>query len=324
MLRLWSTYGMEPMGAVHNSNQASNGGYVFGKDGMTVGIVFYYEVETKNSQRSYVCVHTPEIEKDREPTNFFRSGTVDGLMSIIKRDKAACFDVSLDHKHTAYLPAMNNIDHSVTIGSESFSIPSLDQQHALDLLDVFAEIKEGGSVKVSETLSTWEAATRLSAATAIANKRENQAIKDNFRKSCLVVCDIPYICDHRYEVIEMVDGEFSKSFRINEIKELAIEYPIVFGIHNMIRAKSPNAKEYGLMYDGNEVTYTPLYDVGFNLIRKAEHIDQFFRYTSEYRYHTRCVIVPTNLHTSRQKEEARDDESIAPSLVSPRSKSSFF
>jgi hypothetical protein len=324
MLRLWSTYGMEPMGAVHSSGSASNGGYVFGKDGMTVGIVFYYEVNTKHSDRSYVCVHTSQIEKDREPTNFFRSGTVDGLMSIIKRDKAACFDASRDHKHTAYASSMSDVEVSVTIGSESFSIPTVAQQHALDLLDVFANIKEGGPVKVSETLNTWEAATRLSAATAIANKRENQAIKDNFRKSCLVVCDIPYICDHRYEVIEMVDGEFNKSFRINEIKELAIEYPIVFGIHNMIRAKSPNAKEYGLMYDGINPGYSPDYNAGFNLIRKAASVDQFFRYTPEVRYHINCVMVPTNLHTSRQKEEARDDESIAPSLVSPRSKSSFF
>jgi hypothetical protein len=329
MVRLWSTYGMEPMGAVLGNNEYPYGGYAFGKEGNAVGVVFCYDVEAKSKPHSFVndpprrfvCIHTTKIQKDREPTNFYRSGTAEGLMSIIKKDKDCLEAISeLD-----YLDGLvvSNIKENVSIGSENFDVPNITQEHVLDLLDLMGQVQDGSVVNVSTKLKEWESKTRGNAAKAIENRRENLAIKNNFYKSSLVISEIPYICDHKYHVREITieDGsvkDVRKEFMINEIKELANDYPSVFGIHNMLRAASIDE---GLM--GGHFSFSGHYDPSFNVIKSKLGLSPFYSFSDSTHRYIKFVNVPTNLHTSQQKEEAREDENIAPSIV-PRSKSSFF
>lgn len=331
MVFLWSKYGMEPIGASVGmaGKDSQAGSYVFGKDGKPIGALFHYFASANNGEaRPYICLTTPSIDKERKPKDFFRSTTVDGLMSVIKRDNGECFNNTHDSfEGEALYRAAYSILKSVSVGITDFSFNALQQEDAIDLVNIFDGLTSGKPLSLTENISKWLDDTKLKAQTAINNKRETIALRDNFKRSSLIIKEIQYICEHKYMVYEITVGDSAsdvtvvKSFPINEIKELVTEYPNVFGVHNMIRSKGSSYNE-GLFSEN--FLFTSQYSESNNYLRtKGMGLDHIVKDVNTPNY--KMVILPKNLHTSHEKEEARSDESIAPSVVAvARTKSEFF
>ena len=329
MVRLWSAYGMEPMGAVINASAPqSEGGYVFGKDGVERGIVFHY---TDAKSRRFICINTQRINKDREPVRFIRSGTVTGLMNIVKRTASCLSPTTSDFFSLVNANAWRLIKENVSVGTESFIVNDPSPSLMIDLINVFDDLNNAKIPTINDALKEWVNGNQALAAQAIQNRRENQELVKNFRKGSLVLSQMPYICDYKYKASELSVAEHGDGFAVNKIKyfnemrELASDYPIVFGIHNMIRSKG-GAYNEGLFYQ--PISSSDNYSTEHNIIK--------FRMASATYYNSfsdgvsvpspLCVVVPINLHTSHAREEARSDESVVPSAVpmTPRSKSAFF
>lgn len=327
MVALWSKYGMEPMGASAGVNESRGGGYVFGKDGKTMGVVFHYE---SKDLRPYICLSTPHIEKDRKPTDLFRSSTVEGLMSILKRENDSWLGHGMDDfASKAATQAVYSIQNKISVGSMEFSFSALDSDKAIDLVNLFTDLEEGKAFSPTEKLSAWVTDTREHAATVISNRREHLITMNNFMKGPLIISEIPYVCEHKYLVqdigivgtSDLMASGVSKTFRINEIKELVTEYPYVFGVHNLIRAKGISSNE-GLF--SGDYSWIPTYVMENNLIRMKLHTLPHVYYPGRPN-HARSIVIPKTLQTSHEKEEARSDESLAPSVVAvARTKSEFF
>ena len=330
MVALWSKYGMEPMGASDGVVESNNGGYVFGKDGKTMGVVFHYESRSGKEIRPYICISTPFIDKERKPTDLFRSNTVEGLMSILKRDNGSWLGHGMDQfASKAATQAVYSIQNKISVGSMEFSFSALDSDKAIDLVNLFTDLEEGKSFSPTDKLSAWVTDTRERAATVISNRREHSITMGNFMKGSLVISEIPYVCEHKYLVQDisiagkpdLMASGINKTFRINEIKELVTEYPYVFGVHNLIRAKGTSSNE-GLF--SGDYSWVPTYVMENNLIRMKLHNLPHMFYPGRQNC-ARSIVIPKTLQTSQEKEEARSDESFAPSVVAvARTKSEFF